>query len=93
MPLPADVDAQVAAVKREIASAQASRAAAEHRYQVARAQAEAAARDMKEEFGVTSAVHARQLLAQLEAELDAECTAVREALNRAGWESSGGSGT
>jgi F0F1-type ATP synthase membrane subunit b/b' len=80
----ADVDAKVAAVRRDIAAAQAARAAAEHQYQVARAQAEAAARDLKEEFGVSSPEQARQLLAQLEAELDAECTTVREALARTG---------
>ena len=78
-----DVDRQVAAAKADIATAQSARAAAEHRYQVARAQAEAAARDLKEEFGVESAAGARELLASLEVELDAECTAVREALARA----------
>jgi hypothetical protein len=80
----ADIDQQVAAVRRDIAEAQAARARAEHAYGVARAQAEAAARDLKEEFGVSSPDQARQLLARLEAELDAECTTVREALARTG---------
>lgn len=79
----ADIDSTVAAVRRDIADAQAARARAEHAYQVAVAQAEAAARDLKEEFGVTSPEQARQLLSELEAKLDAECTAVREALARA----------
>ena len=47
-----DVEKKVAAAKADIAKAQAARARAEHQYQVARAQAEAAGRDLKEEFGV-----------------------------------------
>jgi hypothetical protein len=83
MSQPADVDAKVAAAKRDIATAQAARASAEHQYQVARAQAEAAARDLKDEFGVASAAAARLAIGELEAELDAECTRVRDALSRA----------
>jgi hypothetical protein len=79
-----DVDKQVAAAKADIATAQAARARAEHEYQVAKAQAEAAARDLKEEFGVTSAQAARLAIGELEAELEAECTRVREALSRTG---------
>lgn len=79
----ADVDRQVAAAKADIAAAQAARAKAEHAYQVARAQAEAAARDLKDEFGVTSATGARELIASLEGQLGTECTAVRDALSRA----------
>jgi predicted nucleic acid-binding Zn-ribbon protein len=79
-----DLDKQVAAVKADIARAQAARARAEHEYQVAKAQAEAAARDLKEEFGVASPEAARIAIDELEAELEAECTAVREALSRAG---------
>ena len=78
-----DVDAKVAAAKREIATAQSARAKAEHAYQVAMASAKSAAQDLKEEFGVTSAVQARDMIASLEADLEAECTAVREALVRA----------
>ena len=80
----ADIDAKVAAAKADIAAAQAVRASAEHAYQVARAQAEAAARDLKQEFGVTSVTQAKVAIGELEAALDAECTAVREALSRAG---------
>lgn len=80
----ADVDAQVAAARQDIATAQAARARAEHQYQVARAQAQAAAKDLKEEFGVTSAAQAREMVAELEEQLGAECTAVREALARTG---------
>lgn len=79
-----DVDRQVAAAKADIARAQAARARAEHQYQVAKAQAEAAARDLKEEFGVSSPEAARIAIGELEAELEAECTRVREALSRAG---------
>jgi hypothetical protein len=80
----ADVEQKVALAKRDIAVAQDARAKAEHEYRVAKAQAEAAARDLKEEFGVTSAQAARLAIGELEAELEAECTAVREALSRAG---------
>lgn len=80
----ADVERQVAAVKADIAAAQGARARAEHEYQVARAQAEAAARELKDEFGVSSVQEARGLIALLESELQAECSAVREALDRAG---------
>ena len=80
----ADVEQQVAAARREIGEAQAARARAEHAYQVARAQAEAAAKDLKDEFGVKSPAEARELIASLEAELAAECTRVREALERTG---------
>ncbi len=83
-----DVDKQVAAAKADIATAQSARAKAEHEYNVAKAQAEAAARDLKEEFGVSSAEVARQVIAKLEAELEAECSRVREALSRAGQETS-----
>jgi multidrug resistance efflux pump len=79
-----DLEQKVALAKRDIATAQDARAKAEHQYNVAKAQAEAAARDLKEEFGVSSPQQARELLAELEAELDAECTTVREALSRAG---------
>lgn len=79
-----ELDKQVAAVKADIARAQVARARAEHAYQVARAQAEAAARDLETEFGVTSPGQARELIAAMEAELEAECAAVREALARAG---------
>ena len=79
-----DVEKQVAAAKADIATAQAARARAEHQYKVAQAQAEAAARDLKEEFGAASPQEARELIASLEAELEAECTRVREALSRAG---------
>lgn len=79
----ADIDARVAAAKRDIATAQAARARAEHEYQVARAQAEAAARDLKDEFGVTSAADAKVTIGELERELEAECTRVRDALSRA----------
>ena len=78
-----DVEKKVAAAKADIAKAQAVRARAEHQYKVAQAQAEAAARDLKEEFGATSPQEARELIASLEAELEAECTRVREALSRA----------
>lgn len=80
----ADVERQVAAVKADIAAAQGARARAEHEYQVARAQAEAAARELKDEFGVSSVQQARDLIATLEAELEAECSAVRDALDRSG---------
>ncbi len=79
-----DVEKKVAAAKADIAKAQAVRARAEHEYKVAQAQAEAAARDLKEEFGATSPQQARELIASLEAELEAECTRVRDALSRAG---------
>jgi hypothetical protein len=79
-----DVDRQVAAAKADIATAQSARARAEHEYNVAKAQAEAAARDLKEEFGVSSAEAAREMISSLEAELEAECSAVRDALSRAG---------
>lgn len=78
------VEQQVAAVKADIAAAQGARARAEHEYQVARAQAEAAARELKDEFGVSSAEAARLAIGELEAELEAECSAVRDALTRAG---------
>jgi F0F1-type ATP synthase membrane subunit b/b' len=80
----ADIDKKVAVAKADIATAQAARAGAEHKYKVAEAQAEAAARDLKEEFGAASPQEARELIAKLEAELEAECTRVREALSRAG---------
>ena len=80
----ADVDAQVAAVKRDITAAQSARARAEHEYEVARAKAKAAAQDLKEEFGVSSPQQAREMLARLGEELEAECRTVREALARAG---------
>jgi hypothetical protein len=80
----ADVDKKVAAATADIAKAQAASARAEHQYQVAEAQAEAAARDLKEEFGVGSPEAARIAIGELEAELAAECTTVREALSRAG---------
>jgi hypothetical protein len=79
-----DLDEKVAAAKRDIAAAQAARVRAEHAYQVARAQAEAAARDLRDEFGVTSAADARVAIGELEAALEAECNRVREALARAG---------
>lgn len=79
-----DVDKQVAAARAGIAKAQAARADAEHEYRVATAQAEAAQRDLKTEFGVSSPEEAERLIASLEAELDAECRRVREALSRAG---------
>jgi hypothetical protein len=84
MTSPLSVDKQVAAAKADIATAQSARARAEHEYNVAKAQAEAATRDLKEEFGVRSPEQARELIASLEAELDTECTRVREALARAG---------
>ncbi len=80
----ADVDRQVAQAKADIVKAQSARARAEHEYNVAKAQAEAAARDLKEEFDVTSATAARLAIGELEAELEAECSRVREALSRAG---------
>jgi hypothetical protein len=80
----ADIDAKVAAVKADIATAQRHRARAELDYQVAWAAAQAAAKDLKDEFGVRSPEQARQFLAELEAELDAECIRVREALARSG---------
>jgi adenylyl- and sulfurtransferase ThiI len=79
-----DVDEKVAAAKADIATAQAARARAEHEYAVQRARAESAAGDLKEEFGVRSASAARELVASLEAELEAECSAVQDALSRAG---------
>jgi len=79
-----DVEKQVAQARAGIAAAQAARARAEHEQQVAKAQAEAAARDLREEFGVSSMAEAQQLATQLEAELEAECSRVREALDRAG---------
>jgi F0F1-type ATP synthase membrane subunit b/b' len=79
-----DVEKQVAAAKAGIATAQAARARAEHQYQVAQAQAEASARDLKEEFGAASLQEARERIASLEAELEAECSRVREALSRTG---------
>ena len=78
-----DIDKKVAAAKADIARAQAARAAAEHKYQVARAQAEAAGRDLVTEFGADFPQEARELIADLEAQLEAECTTVREALIRA----------
>jgi adenylyl- and sulfurtransferase ThiI len=79
-----DLEQKVALAKRDIATAQDARAKAEHAYRVARAQAEAAAKDLKDEFGVSSAEVARQVMAKLEADLEAECTTVREALARTG---------
>lgn len=79
-----DIDKKVAAAKADIARAQSALAAAEHKYQVARAQAEAAGRDLVTEFGADSPQEARELIASLEAELEAECSRVREALSRAG---------
>ena len=61
-PVP-DIDKKVAAAKADIARAQAARAAAEHKYQVARAQAEAAGRDLVTEFGADSPQEARELIA------------------------------
>ena len=78
------VEQQVAAVKADIATAQGARARAEHEYQVARAQAEAAARELQGEFGVSSVQQARELISTFEAQLEAECSAVREALDRSG---------
>jgi hypothetical protein len=78
------VERQVAAVRKDIAAAQAARAKAEHEYQVARAQAQAAARDLKDQFGVSSAAEARVAIGELEAALEAECSRVREALARSG---------
>jgi len=80
----ADLEQQVAAVRRDIAAAQDARAAAEHAYRVAQAQAQAAAKDLKDEFGVISAEAARLAIGELEAELEAECRTVRAALERAG---------
>jgi hypothetical protein len=79
-----DLEQKVALAKRDIGTAQDARAKAEHAYRVAKAQAEAAAKDLKDEFGVTSPAAARLAIGELEAELDAECTRVREALSRAG---------
>jgi len=79
-----DVDAQVVQAKADIADAQAARAKAEHQHAVAQAQAEAAARDLEAEFGVSSPQQARELIASLEAELEAECSRVRDALSRTG---------
>lgn len=78
-----DLDQKVAAAKSGIASAQQSKARAEHAYGVAVAQAESAAGDLKAEFGVKSAAEARNLIAQLEQELETECSRVTEALSRA----------
>lgn len=88
----ADIDAQVAAARRDIATAQRARAAAEHKYEVSMEQARRAAGDLKEEFGVSSAAHARQLLAELTEQLEAECRTVREALARSGQGAVDGSG-
>lgn len=78
-----DIDRQVAAAKADIARAQAARARAEHEYQVAKATEQAAARDLQEEFGAGSPEQARELIVSLEADLEAECTTVRDALSRA----------
>jgi adenylyl- and sulfurtransferase ThiI len=79
-----DIERQVAAVKADIAAAQAARARAQHEQEVAKAQAEAVVRDLKDEFGVSSVQEAGELAAKLEAELAAECSLVRDALDRAG---------
>lgn len=78
-----DVDKQVASARADISRAQAAHARAQHEYQVAKAQAEAAGRDLKEEFGVSSQEEAQHLIDELEAELAAECKRVRMALSRA----------
>lgn len=77
-----DVEQQVAEARAAIAAAQSAKARAEHEHQVAQAQAQAAARELKDEFGVSSVQEARDLAVSLEAELEAECSAVRAALAR-----------
>lgn len=75
-----DLDAEVSAAKEAVARAQADRARAEHRQQVAIAVQQAAAAELDQTFGVASLEAALVILDRLEAQLRAECEAVTEAL-------------
>lgn len=76
----ADLDEEVRSLKARIDQARSAQARAEHERSVAAAQAETAAAELREEFGVSTADEARALIERLEAELGAEVSRVRELL-------------
>ncbi len=78
----ADIDAQVAALKKRIAGVQQERARAEQQHAVAVDRAEQARKALQEEFGVTL-VQVPALAEKLRADLDAEARRVQELLDTA----------
>jgi len=75
-----DIDEEVARLHRDAAAAQQRQAAAAAGAAQARARADAARDDMATEFGVDTVAAAREKLAQLESQLEAEAAEVRRQL-------------
>jgi len=78
------IEEQVAALRGQIAEAQAAGARAQHRLEQAEAREGAAAEALQSEFGVAPGEEAEKLLAGLEEQLAAELAKVRAELAGAG---------
>jgi methylphosphotriester-DNA--protein-cysteine methyltransferase len=78
------IEETVAALQKDIASAQRRHASADAQAQQAGARASAVREDLEAEFGVTTAEQAREELAELDRQLAGEVAEVQRQLELAG---------
>lgn len=79
-----DVEAQVADIRRRLAEATRARVRAEADRDAAQATAEAARRQLADEFGVSSVTEATAMLSALESDLAVQLDALHAALDEIG---------
>lgn len=79
-----DVEAQVADIRRRLAEATRARVRAEADRDAAQATAEAARRQLADEFGVSSVAEATAMLSALESDLAVQLDALHAALDEIG---------
>lgn len=81
---PPPLEDRIRQLRASVSEAQAKKAKAEHELGVAEARRDEALAVLSTEFGVTDIAAVRELLAQAEADLAAECESVEQALEAAG---------